>query len=90
MAGGAGRTNAFESLMDRKMPHAVFDWILASETAPFEGSPDLRPAGIDAEKNPTRILFGWSHREADFTKYYDVEQNPLRGDRPCVQYVIMA
>ena len=84
MTGGAGRNNVFESLMDRESPHAAFDEILASETAPFAGSPDLRPAGIDTEKNPTWVLFGWSHKETDFTNYYDIEQNPFRGDQPCI------
>ena len=81
MCGGAARNVIFENLMDREINLAVFDKMLKGAPAPFAGAPDLRPEGIDTAKNPTWLLFGWSHKHADFVNHYGVAQNPFQGDR---------
>ena len=84
---GGGHNVVFESLMDHELPSNVFERMLAGSPAPFAGSPDLRPDGIDTAKNPTWLMFGWSHRENGFVNFYDVSGNPYQGDRPCMPHI---
>ena len=84
---GGGRNMVFESLMDRELPSSVFERMLAGVPAPFAGSPDLRPHGIDTAKNPSWLMFGWSHKENCFLNFYDVGGNPHQGDRPCMSHI---
>ena len=80
---GGGRNMVFESSMDRELPSSVFERMLAGSPGPFAGSPHLRPGGIDAAKNPSWLMFGWSHQDHGFVNFYDVSGNPYQGDRPC-------
>jgi hypothetical protein len=74
----AGRV--FDSKMDLEISLTVFNRILAGASAPFAGSPDLRPGAMDTSTNPAWLLFGYDHNQATFSSVYDVSENPNHGD----------